>query len=88
MCDLFYLDTRVWDPGRLENCLIPWEADLVRRIQVCEAEAEDTLVWPLMNDGDYSVRSAYRLLFLPNQLFSPIHQFWVVTGWFGRKFGR
>ena len=62
VCDLFYPDTRVWDPGRLENCLIPWEADLVRRIQVCEAEAEDTLVWPLTNDEDYSVRSAYRLL--------------------------
>ena len=62
VCDLFYPNTRVWDPGRLENCLIPWEADLVRRIQVCEVEAEDTLVWPLTNDGDYSVRSAYRLL--------------------------
>ena len=62
VCDLFYSDTRVWDSGRLENCLIPWEADLVRRIQVCEAEAEDTLVWPLTNDGDYSVQSAYRLL--------------------------
>ena len=62
VCDLFYPDTRVWDPGRLDNCLIPWEADLVRRIQVCEAEAEDTLVWPLTNDGDYSVQSAYRLL--------------------------
>lgn len=33
VCDLFYPDTRVWNPGRLENCLITWEADLVRRIQ-------------------------------------------------------
>ena len=34
----------------------------MRRIQVCEDGAEDTLIWPLTSDGDYSVRSAYRML--------------------------
>ena len=59
VCDLFFPDTRVWDSSRLESCLILWEADLVRRIQVCEDKAEDTLIWPLTIDRDYSVRSAY-----------------------------
>ena len=71
VCDLFYPDTRVWDSGHLENYLIPWEADLVRRIQVCEVGAEDTLVWPLTNDGDYSVRSAYRLLVSAESTLQP-----------------
>lgn len=44
VCDFFFLDTRVWDPGHLKSCLIPWEVDLVRRIQVCEDGAEDTLI--------------------------------------------
>ena len=35
---------------------------MVRHIQVCEKGVEDTLIWPLTNDGDYSVRSAYRML--------------------------
>ena len=35
---------------------------MVRKIQVCEDGAKDTLIWPLTNDGEYSVRSAYRML--------------------------
>ena len=34
----------------------------MRRIQVYEDGAKDTLIWPLISDGDYSVRSAYRML--------------------------
>ena len=71
VCDLFFPDTRVWDPGHLESCLIPWEAELVRRIQVCEDGAEDTLIWPLTSDGDYSVRSAYRMLVSANSILQP-----------------
>ena len=43
----------------------------MRRIQVCEVGAEDTLVWPLTNDGDYSVRSAYRLLVSAESTLQP-----------------
>nr|POE84325.1 hypothetical protein CFP56_60548 [Quercus suber] len=71
VCDLFFLDTRVWDPGRLESCLILWEADLVKRIQVCEDGAEDTLIWPLISDRDYSVRSAYRMLISVESILLP-----------------
>ena len=71
VCDLFFLDTRVWDPGRLASCLLPWEANLVRRIQVCEKGVDDILTWPLANDVDYSVRSAYRTLVFADSLLMP-----------------
>ena len=35
---------------------------MVRKIQVCADGEEDILIWPLTADGDYSVRSAYRML--------------------------
>ena len=35
---------------------------MVQRIQVCEDGVEDTLIWPLTNNGEYSVRSAYHML--------------------------
>ena len=43
----------------------------MRRIQVCEDGAEDTLIWPLTNDGDYSVRSAYRMLVSAESILLP-----------------
>ena len=60
--DLFYPDTRIWDPGKLEENFYPWEAEMVSRIQVSDGSAEDLLVWPLTFDGSFSVRSAYRFL--------------------------
>ena len=62
VCDLFLPGTRTWDPGRLASCFLPWETDMVRKIQVCTDGEEDILIWPLTAYGDYSVRSAYRML--------------------------
>ena len=44
---------------------------MVRRIQVCEDGAEDTLIWPLTNDGAYSIKSAYRMLVSAKASFMP-----------------
>ena len=44
--ELFYPNTRTWDPGKLEETFYPWEAELVSRIQVGEGSVEDLLVWP------------------------------------------
>ena len=43
----------------------------MRRIQVCEDGAKDTLIWPLTSDGDYSVRSAYRMLVSAESILQP-----------------
>ena len=32
VCELFYPNTRIWDPGKLEESFYPWEAELVSRI--------------------------------------------------------
>ena len=66
--ELFYPDTRIWDPGKLEENFYPWEAEMVSRIQVSVGSVEDLLVWPLTSDGSFSVRSAYR--FLASENFS------------------
>ncbi|KAL4610409.1 hypothetical protein ACB092_08G047800 [Castanea dentata] len=71
VCDLFIPGTRTWDPGRLASCFLPWKADMVRKIQVCDNGEEDSLIWPLTSDGAYSVRSAYRMLVANENLSLP-----------------
>ena len=60
--DLFVAGRRVWDPGLVQRLFLPWEAELIQRILVCEESVADLLTWPLTPTGDYSVRSAYRIL--------------------------
>ncbi|XP_030958481.1 uncharacterized protein LOC115980358 [Quercus lobata] len=42
MCDLFLPSTRTWDPGRLASCFLPWEADMVRKIQSLPSSSAPT----------------------------------------------
>ena len=60
--DLFYANIRTWDPGKLVANFYPWEAKMVSRVHVSEVCEEDLLVWPFTTDGNYSVKSTYRLL--------------------------
>ena len=60
--DLFCPGTRIWDPGLLERNFLPWEAKMIKVIHVSEGLMEDQLTWPLTSNGNYSVRSAYRML--------------------------
>ena len=60
--ELFYPNSRVWDPGKLAACFLTWEAEKVRGIYVGEDKVEDFLIWPLSSLGSYSVQSAYCML--------------------------
>ena len=62
VCDLFHTNTRAWDPGKLESCFLPWEAEMVSRIQVSEVRVRTGYLALHKVDGEYSVRSAYRQL--------------------------
>ena len=62
MHELFYPDTRVWNSGLLERCFLPWEVEMIKQIYVHEGAGDDVLVWPLTPNGNYSVRSVYRML--------------------------
>ena len=35
---------------------------MIKRIYVHDGDGDDVLVWPLTPDGNYTVRSAYRML--------------------------
>lgn len=65
--DLFYPGTRIWDPRLLERTFLSWEADLIKLIPISEGRVEDLLIWPLTPDGNYNVRSAYRVLIASSQ---------------------
>ena len=60
--DLFFEDRRVWDSGLVERIFWPWEAETILRILVYEGSVTDKLIWPLTPNGDFSIRSAYRML--------------------------
>ena len=62
VCDLFYPNSRIWDPGKLAIYFLPWEAEKVGGIYVGEAKAEDVMIWLLSSSGCYSVRNAYCML--------------------------
>ena len=62
VCDLFYPNSKIWNPGLIQHIFYPWEVEKILKIQVSEVSTEDMLVWPLSSNGDYSVKSAYRLL--------------------------
>ena len=62
VCDLFYPNSKIWDSRLIQHIFYPWEAEKIMKIHVSEVSTEDTLVWPLSSDGNYSVKSAYRLL--------------------------
>ena len=68
---LIYPDTTVWDPGLSERWFLPWEAEMIKHIHVSEAGRDDMLVWPLTPDGNYSVRSAYRMLATKSNSHNP-----------------
>ena len=52
----------MWDPGLLERCFLPWKVEMIKHIYVHEGAGNDVLVWPLTPNGNYSVRSVYRML--------------------------
>ena len=46
----------------MERTFLLWEVEMIKVILVSEGQVEDLLTWPLAPDGNYSVRSAYRML--------------------------
>ena len=50
------------DPGLIQHIFYPWEAEKIMRIHVSAVNTENMLVWPLSPVGEYSVKSAYRVL--------------------------
>lgn len=62
VCDLFYTNSKIWDPRLIQHIFYPWEVEKIMRIHISAVNTKDTLVWLLSPDGEYSVKSAYRML--------------------------
>ena len=60
--DLFLPGTTLWNEELLDVNFYPWEAEAIKNIYISQIETVDALIWPHTSDGEYSVRSAYRLL--------------------------
>ena len=69
--DLFSPGTTLWNEELLEVNFYPWEAEAIKDIYISQVEAADALIWPHTSDGEYSVRSAYRLLVTTQQQNRP-----------------
>ena len=69
--DLFLPGTTLWNEELLDVNFYPWEAEAIKNIYISQIETVDALIWPHTSDGEYSVRSAYRLLVTTQQQDRP-----------------
>ncbi|GJN28463.1 hypothetical protein PR202_gb16590 [Eleusine coracana subsp. coracana] len=60
--ELFVLNTRIWDEQLVRDTFIHIDAEKILRIRPGVRLSEDVDAWSLERHGQYSVRSAYRLL--------------------------
>ncbi|XP_050281937.1 uncharacterized protein LOC126722840 [Quercus robur] len=51
--------TRQWDHSLLQNSLNAEESELIQRIPLSRYTVNDTLFWPSVQSGEYTVRSGY-----------------------------
>ena len=60
--DLFLPSLRIWNEELIDQIFYSWEAKIIKSIPVSKYVAADALIWPLSSNGEYTVRSAYKLL--------------------------
>ena len=61
VCDLFLPNSKVWNAELINTLFYPWEASMITNTILGDGEDNVALVWPLTPDGEYSIRTAYRL---------------------------
>ena len=54
--------SRSWLQETIDNLFLPHEAKLIKSIPISLVDCNDKIFWPLSTDGEYSVKSGYRLL--------------------------
>ena len=53
---------RSWLYEVIDNLFLPHEAKMIKSIPISLVECEDKIFWPLTANGEYSVKTGYRLL--------------------------
>ncbi|KAK9990437.1 hypothetical protein SO802_025422 [Lithocarpus litseifolius] len=51
-----------WNREVIEATLLPFEAEIVQKIPLCNTNQPDTLTWPFNPNGEYTVKSGYKFL--------------------------
>ncbi|XP_074318814.1 uncharacterized protein LOC141655456 [Silene latifolia] len=62
VAELFRADGSGWDRHKVRSIFLPFEQDTILSMRVSSVRMEDTWCWRMEKDGNYSVRSTYRLL--------------------------
>ena len=59
---LINLDTRTWNQNMLQQHFLSFEADRIKTIPLCWTVQKDCLIWLACGNGEYSVKTGYKLL--------------------------
>lgn len=62
VCDLFVPNDVQWDVEMLHELFLPRDVEAILAIPLCSNEVEDMCIWHYGRNGEYTVRSAYRLV--------------------------
>ncbi len=68
---LFAQDTRVWNIAVVKANFLPFEAEIILRIPLCNIRNNNMLIWGGTKTGHYAVRSGYHMLLEDKQREAP-----------------
>uniref|UniRef100_A0A2N9I6M1 CCHC-type domain-containing protein n=1 Tax=Fagus sylvatica TaxID=28930 RepID=A0A2N9I6M1_FAGSY len=60
---LILQDSMQWDVELIDQIFLPWEAEIVKQIPLSFRRPADMLTWGETKKGEFTVKSAYRLLY-------------------------
>ena len=55
-------DSCTWNEGMVDGIFIPEEAAAIKKIPLSRTAVEDSIFWPMEQDGRYTCKSGYRFL--------------------------
>jgi hypothetical protein len=60
---LILQDHMCWNVDLIDQIFLPWEAEIVKQIPLSYRKPDDLLIWRETKRGEFSVKSAYQLLY-------------------------
>jgi len=58
----FLMNQKEWNKDIIDGIFAPEEAELIYRIPLSATASEDSIFWPLTQDGTYTSKTGYRFL--------------------------
>nr|XP_023892926.1 uncharacterized protein LOC112004916 [Quercus suber] len=62
VCFFMDADNKSWKADVLDENLLSFEADMIKKIPLSHTDQADTLTWPFTPNGEYTVKSGYTFL--------------------------